>query len=249
MKQSVQMQTRDQFFAGGTGPIVHASAPGRLDVMGGIADYSGSLVLQMPIAERTQVWLRKRTDGVIRVHSPAAARLEHAAEISLRLADLTVFNRVKTYAVAQSLLRKTPGGDWAAYVIGCFLVLRRERRLSMRGADVYIESTVPFGKGVSSSAAVEVATMNAIARAWNLSLGATELPILAQQVENQVVGAPCGLMDQLASHLGRANRLLPILCQPDQVGPALTIPRGVAFVGIDSGVRHAVSGASYGQVR
>jgi len=80
-------------------------------------------------------------------------------------------------------------------------------------------------------------------------LGSTELPILAQKVENQVVGAPCGLMDQLASYLGEKGKLLPILCQPDRVSPALAIPRNVYFIGIDSGVRHAVSGASYGDVR
>ena len=71
LDMTFRAQSRQRFFAGGKGSIVHASAPGRLDVMGGIADYSGSLVLQMPIAERTDVWLRKRSDGMlIRVSVP-----------------------------------------------------------------------------------------------------------------------------------------------------------------------------------
>jgi L-arabinokinase len=67
--------------------------------------------------------------------------------------------------------------------------------------------------------------------------------------ENLVAGAPCGLMDQLSSHLGQKNKLLPLVCQPHEVSKAISIPRGINFSGIDSGVRHAVSGASYGDVR
>jgi L-arabinokinase len=67
--------------------------------------------------------------------------------------------------------------------------------------------------------------------------------------ENLVAGAPCGLMDQLSSHLGQKNKLLPLVCQPHEVSKPISIPRGINFSGIDSGIRHAVSGASYGDVR
>jgi len=73
--------------------------------------------------------------------------------------------------------------------------------------------------------------------------------VLSQMAENRVAGAPCGLMDQLSSHLGQKNKLLPLICQPHQVDKAISIPRGINFSGIDSGVRHAVSGASYSDVR
>jgi L-arabinokinase len=84
---------------------------------------------------------------------------------------------------------------------------------------------------------------------YKLSLEREELAVLAQMAENHVAGAPCGLMDQLSSHLGQKNKLLPLICQPHQVDKAISIPRGINFSGIDSGVRHSVSGASYSDVR
>ncbi len=75
------------------------------------------------------------------------------------------------------------------------------------------------------------------------------LPILAQKVENHIAGAPCGLMDQLATYWGRNGRLLPILCRPDEVYDPIPIPSNIHFIGVDSGQRHSVGGASYGDVR
>ncbi|MGH7143036.1 MAG: galactokinase [Planctomycetota bacterium] len=245
--------TQQQFFGGRSARArVHASAPGRLDVMGGIADYSGSLVLQMPIAERTHVWLRQRTDGVVRIHSAAAERFHHPATVTLDRADLSPVrsqDETARFAAVRRRLAATPGGDWAAYVAGCITLLEDAGLATPAGADIFIDSQVPFGKGVSSSAALEVATLTALDRDLHLNLGRTQLPILAQRVENRLVGAPCGLMDQLATYLGRANRLLPILCQPDRVGTPVVLPRSLRFVGIDSGVRHAVSGSDYTSVR
>ena len=73
------------------------------------------------------------------------------------------------------------------------------------------------GKGVSSSAAVEVATMQALNAAFGIGLEGSEIARLCQMVENNVVGAPCGIMDQMASALGRENELLAISCQPARV--------------------------------
>jgi galactokinase len=91
--------------------------------------------------------------------------------------------------------------------------------------------------------------MKALAQAFQINFSGTELPILAQKVENRIVGAPCGLMDQLASYFGSANALLPITCQPDILHTPVSIPASIKFIGIDSGVRHSVSGASYTDVR
>merc|ERR1712034_111754 len=76
-----------------------------------------------------------------------------------------------------------------------------------------------------------------------------DLGLLAQKVENYVVGAPCGVMDQMASLLGRKDKLLALLCQPAEVLGFVKIPGSVAVWGVDSGIRHAVSGADYGSVR
>ncbi len=234
------------FFAGNPNPRFSATAPGRLDVMGGIADYSGSLVLQMPIRERTAVTLALRNDGLLRLCTLSPGEPHPLVEVPY--AHL-LRDGQPDYDHAGRQLAALPGGNWAGYVAGCLLVLHREKGISVAGADVLVDSQVPAGKGVSSSAALEVATMRALAEAYGLSFEGTGLSTLAQRVENRVVGAPCGLMDQLASHLGEPGKLLPILCQPDHLSAPFPIPAGIRFVGIDSGVRHAVSGATYSDVR
>lgn len=225
--------------------LIETSAPGRLDVMGGIADYSGSLVLQMPIEQQTKVKLTLRTDYRCKIKSYIGTSQPWNLEFDYR--ELLANDQVD-YAYAHKILAQRKQ-TWAAYIIGCALVLQKEKGIEFTGATIEIHSSVPLGKGVSSSASVEVATMRAMAQGFQLTLSPTELPTLAQRVENFVVGAPCGLMDQLACHLGKSNQLLPIVCQPDWIEPLLPIPQGLHFIGIDSGVKHAVSGHQYGNVR
>lgn len=225
---------------------IEASAPGRLDVMGGIADYSGSLVLQMPIAHRTHIKLRLRDDYQCHIKSKLSSGETLIAHIDYR--DYLNNNQVD-YLFAQQKCKQNPGQAWIAYVLGCVLVLQREKGISFKGADFDLHSSVPLGKGVSSSASIEVACMKALTQAFHLELPSTLLPILAQRVENLVVGAPCGLMDQLACYLGESKKLLPILCQPDKIDTLISIPDEISFIGIDSGVRHSVAGASYSEVR
>eukprot|EP00798_Chlamydomonas_sp_ICE-L_P008147 gene8147-1397_t len=74
------------------------------------------------------------------------------------------------------------------------------------------------------------------------------LAMLCQKVENLVVGAPCGIMDQMASSLGQAGQLLALLCQPAEVQASVPIPQHIAFWGVDSGVRHSVGGSDYGSL-
>ncbi len=223
--------------------IFSAEAPGRMDVMGGIADYSGSMLLQMPIRQTTRVRLQKRKDKLIALQSlhgknKADSFAIESAEISGR-----------SYEELSALMKTLPGGDWAAYIIGCIAVLNLEKKLPVEGLSIEVSSTVPVGKGVSSSAALEIACMKALTGLYNIETGNTELPLLAQKAENLVVGAPCGLMDQLSSYLGKKNRLIPLQCQPHTVFETIPIPSGVTFCAIDSGIRHAVSGASYSEVR
>ena len=230
------------FFSTG-GQIISARAPGRMDVMGGIADYSGSLLLQMPIRQSTTVDIQKRNDGIFKLRT----QLSKNKSIGFSI-DISEINN-KPLEEAGMIIKEKSAGDWAVYVLGCFLVLRQEKKIDLTGANIYIESNIPWGKGVSSSAALEVATMNVLDQLYKLSLGREELAVFAQMAENLVAGAPCGLMDQLSSHLGEKNKLLPLICQPHIVDKPISIPRGINFSGIDSGVRHAVSGASYSDVR
>jgi L-arabinokinase len=224
-------------------PVFTASAPGRMDVMGGIADYSGALLLQLPIAAITTVSIQERDDDLFYCRTQLSSSKRYDYQISCE----KIANR--SYAEAGRIIKEQEGGDWAAYLLGCFIVLQQEKNLPLSGANILVRSAVPWGKGVSSSAALEVAAMSAINEMYQLALNEIELPLLAQQVENQVVGAPCGLMDQLAVYLGQKNKLLPLICQPHTVFDPIVIPRGVGFCGIDSGIRHAVSGTSYSDVR
>lgn len=217
-------------------------APGRLDVMGGIADYSGSLVLELPIAEATVATLQLHAELRLNVVTLLDDEPHHSSfSISLReLED-------KSYEEARSLFQED---EWAAYVAGVFLVLMRERDIRfMSGANILISSRVPPGKGVSSSAALEVAVMEAVTKAFNIQVEPRDVALLCQRVENMVVGAPCGVMDQMTAVFGERDRLLALLCQPAEIKNMIALPPQLKLWGIDSGIRHSVGGSDYGSVR
>jgi L-arabinokinase len=248
-------ETREMpdFFGGGTEVFI-ARAPGRLDLLGGIADYSGSLVLELPIASAAHVAVQPVGAETIRVVSLPQTDADGARVFEMPLSDLSDLSggagRPLEYAAAARYFKREPGREWAAYVAGVFVVLMRERGSRFeRGAHILVRSEVPEGKGVSSSAALEVATMQAVAAAYGIKVGARELAFLCQRVENLVARAPCGVMDQMTSALGEAGRLLALLCQPGEVKGTVALPPGLAVWGIDSGIRHTVGGADYGSVR
>lgn len=236
------------FFDGGNEVII-ARAPGRLDVMGGIADYSGSMVLEMPIAEAAFAGIQKIDEPLVRIRSLGSDALR-THEFQMPLGDLILDGECLKYTAAREYFRHAPADSWAAYVAGAFVVLMREKGVRFHGGvNILLDSKVPEGKGVSSSAAIEVVSMTAIAVAFDIEIDARELAILCQKVENLVVGAPCGIMDQMTSAAGEEGRLLSMVCQPAEVGERVAIPDGIEFWGIDSGIRHSVSGDDYGSVR
>ncbi|KAJ0985195.1 hypothetical protein J5N97_003551 [Dioscorea zingiberensis] len=248
--------------------IYIARAPGRLDVMGGIADYSGSLVLQMPIKEachvavqrnhpfKQKLWKHAEARQQAKGQGPILQIVSFGSELSNRaptfdmdLSDFFDGDKPVSYEVAYKYFSQDPSQKWASYVAGTILVLMIE--LGVRFSEsisILVSSAVPEGKGVSSSAAVEVATMSAIAAAHGLNIDPRNLAILCQK-ESKVVGAPCGVMDQMASACGEANKLLAMVCQPAEVKELVTIPTHIRFWGIDSGIRHSVGGTDYGSVR
>jgi len=224
-------------------PIFVARAPGRLDVMGGIADYSGSLVLEMPISEATLAAVQKTSDQTIRIVS-----LAEGGNAPL-IFETDISNLRGSYKDIRSSFAKNEN-NWASYAAGCFTVLESELGIEFQnGARILIDSRVPIGKGVSSSAAIEVAAMQSVCAAFGITIEPLELALLCQKVENLIVGAPCGVMDQVISHCGTQNSLLSLLCQPAEIRESVSIPKDIEFWGIDSGVRHAVTGADYGAVR
>lgn len=237
-------ETSDLFSAG---ELIVTRAPGRIDVMGGIADYSGSLVLQFPIAAATHVAIQLHDEPIVRIHS-RSEKSRRKFEVSLQ--ELTPAEAQVSYATARAMFERDPKDHWAAYVAGAFLVLLRERSAMFdRGASLLVSSAVPEGKGVSSSAALEVATMQAIATAYDIRLSPIELALLCQKVENLIAGAPCGVMDQMTSACGESDRLLSLLCQPARLNGSVRLPDELRIWGLDSGIRHSVGGSDYGTVR
>ena len=222
--------------------LIVTRAPGRLDVMGGIADYSGSLVLELPIAEATFAAIQLDSEPQLNFVTLLNDEPHHSS-FSMSLRDLE-----GDYETARSLFQRD--NAWAAYVAGVFLVLMLERDIRFTsGANVLISSRVPPGKGVSSSAALEVAVMEAVTKAFDIDVGPRDVALLCQRVENMVVGAPCGVMDQMTAVFGERDRLLALLCQPAELKNMIALPSQLKLWGIDSGIRHSVGGSDYGSVR
>src|SRR5687767_13858111 len=221
-------------------------APGRLDVMGGIADYSGSLVLQRPIAEAAFAAVQRIDRPVLDVVSLGRP------PCTIPIAALAPGGVPLAYEDARRMFADDEGAlpHWASYVAGVFLALAHERGMPLtKGVRIVVVSQVPEGKGVSSSAAVETASMRAAATALGVALEPRDLALLCQKSENHVSGAPCGVMDQMTCVFGERDALLALLCQPAELQPPVPVPEDVEFWGIDSGERHAVGGSDYSAVR
>jgi len=235
-------------YFGAEGDVIVTRAPGRLDVMGGIADYSGSLVLPMPIAEATFAAIQQTGSDKIEIVSLSVISGKPLFfELSL---DSLPEPDLIDYALVHGELTRFRPDRWASYAAGVFYVLSRELGVRFKGgARTLISSRVPFGKGVSSSAAIEVAVMRSVCEAYEIEIDDRTLALLCQKVENEIVGAACGVMDQVASNCGVENALVSLICQPAEIGKPINIPDGIEFWGIDSGVRHAVAGSDYTSVR
>ena len=226
--------------------VVIARAPGRLDVMGGIADYSGSLVLEMPLACATFAIVQPQDARRLDVLS---LRGDRPFRFAIDIDEIASGSLASPDALAEWFVDH-PDDRWAAYVVGSVHRCLTLNRVSPRhGLRLLLASDVPEGKGVSSSAALEVATMAATAACYRIDMDGATLATACQWAENHIARAPCGIMDQMTSALGLHDRLLRLRCQPATVEGHVSVPAGFRFYGVDSGIRHAVSGADYGTVR
>lgn len=238
------------FFEGG-GEVIITRAPGRIDLMGGIADYSGSLVLEGTTAEAAVVGLRRRNDDRLRVLSHDIEREGLTPQFEMRLADFYAGQRLKPTTQVAKMFRADPLTHWASYLLGNLHILLREKAVKrlQAGADILLSSDVPLGAGVSSSAALEIAAMQAICVAYGIEMDGLAMARLCQMVENDVVSAPCGIMDQVTIGLGQERTLLALKCQPHELMGLQELPAGCQVVGINSGVKHSVGGQKYTRAR
>jgi len=235
----------------GPGPVKVARAPGRLDAFGGIIDYTGGTVCEMPLHVAAKVAVARRADRMLRFYSDGIDSHGLAPIVELSLNDLYDGIAARPYDDVRNRLGHLAEAAWARYLAGAWLVLVAEGECDAieHGADVVLESSVPLGAGVSSSAAIEVAMLTALTADLGLKIPGARLARLGQIVENHVVGAPCGLMDQLTSTLGEADAMLVIRCQPDEILAKAKLPTGIGFAAIDTAVKHSVAGGQYTAAR
>jgi galactokinase len=225
-------------------PVYISRAPGRLDLMGGNVDYTGGLVFQSTIREATWAAAQRRSDRRIIFLNPQMKEEGWQEQVEFDLQDLVSEKAVK------DLVNASPGVRWTAYVLGAFLLFRHRYPEQVKvGASIYIESEVPRNKGVSSSAAVEVAVMKAAAACYGIPLDGIALAEACQWVENVIAESACGIMDQAASVLGDEGHVMPLLCQPCLPRPLVKLREGLRCWAIDSGVRHQVTGIEYEAAR
>ena len=238
-------------FGGGAGGVTVVRVPGRLDVMGGIADYCGSVVCEGTLEQAAVLGLQARKDREIHIRSVGVEKDGLSGDFVLSIGDLYRSSRLLDYASAAKFFGQDDSTRWAAYLAGCFYVLLREKVAASMpsGFDMVLHSDVPLGSGISSSAAIEVAAMHALNVKLGLGLEGLELARLCQLVENRVVGAPCGIMDQVVTTLGKQDHLLAIKCQPGEVLGTVRLPDECAVAGINSRVKHSVGGSQYTDVR
>ncbi|WP_375385191.1 galactokinase [uncultured Microbacterium sp.] len=210
------------------------SAPGRVNLIGEHTDYNDGFVLPFAIDHRTHVALGIRQDAVIRVTSTFAA---DAVEVPI--------------AELPSLFPsegRVP--EWAAYPLGVAWALVAASVVDpseLSGLDLAIASDVPIGAGLSSSAAIEGATATALNDAWQLGLDRVALARIGRTAENDAVGAPTGIMDQMAAMLGRADAGIFLDCRSLE---ATVVDLGFAAAGlevlvIDTGVKHSHATGGY----
>jgi galactokinase len=212
--------------------------------MGGNVDYTGGLVFEQTIREATWAAVQRRNDGQIVFWNPQMKEANWLERVEFDLRKLSSEEAVKKFVNAGTEIR------WTAYVLGAFYLLqKRYSGLVNSGASVFIRSEVPRNKGVSSSAAVEVAVTKAAAACYGIELQGIELAEACQWMENVIADSACGIMDQAASVLGDENHVLPLLCQPCVPRRLVKLPNEVRCWAIDSGVSHQVTGIEYEAAR
>ena len=205
------------------------SAPGRVNLMGEHTDYNQGFVLPVAIDQECTATVARREDGVLRCWS---AQLGPGA----------------TASVAELSGQRVEG--WSAYVLGVAWALR-EAGVPVPGADILVDSAVPAGAGLSSSAALECSVGLALCDLAGVDVDRTVLALAGQRAETDVVGAPVGVMDQMASVHGRSGAAVFLDCRSMQVRSVpLPLERlGLCLVVVDTRVTHAHATGGYGDRR
>jgi galactokinase len=202
------------------------SAPGRVNLMGEHTDYNGGYVLPFAINLRTHAAVTRRDDDRVSVQS-----LQRPGEL---------------IEFALDELNPDHGSGWASYALGVLWALRGAGH-PVGGLDIVLDGQVPSGAGLSSSAAIECAVGLAAAELYEIDIPRAELARIAQYAENNFVGVPCGLMDQMAACVCEADHALFFDVRDDvrEQEPFAPHDEGLAVLVIDTRAHHAHAGGGY----
>lgn len=200
---------------------IRADAPGRVNLIGEHTDYHEGFVLPVAIPQRTHVLIQPRDERYVRARSTALSHEWVQYEVG----------------------RETPGRSWLDYVQGVTATLARAG-YDVPGFDLHIDSTIPVGAGLSSSAALEVSLLRGLRILLNLPVDDIELARLAQAAETGFVGAPVGIMDHVACSVGREGEALFLDTRTLMI-ERLPLPHSIEILVIDSGISHALAGGEY----
>ena len=207
----------------GVQPDVVVSAPGRVNLIGEHTDYNQGLCLPLALPEQTNMALTKAVRGQARAYS---VNFDDEAEWSLG---------------------EKPRNHWTDYIVGTYAILEREG-FDVPLADIGVQSTIPIGGGVSSSAAFCVCLIRGLSKLANLEIDAERIAKLAQAVENDFIGLPCGLMDQMASSVGSVGQPLLFDTRDNSTTEHALIPGNTIMV-FNSGVERQLRGSEYSDRR
>jgi len=205
-----------------------AAAPGRVNVIGEHTDYNDGFVLPMAIDRYTVIAAAPNGSDQITLRSAACKGI---ASVDLK-----------------QPLKPGPKGYWANYpmgVIAGFLA----RGLKPPGFDAVLNSTVPFGGGLSSSAALEVATATLLEAITGHKLDPVEKALLCQKAEHDYAGMPCGIMDQFISVMGKESHLLLLDCRSRKPELVPMTDPAMALLIINTNVKHELTGGEYAKRR
>ena len=204
-------------------PELTVYAPGRVNIIGEHTDYNDGFVMPCAINYGTAIAGSKRADHIWNVY---------AADLDLE----------DTFSLDEDFPQSEQ--KWANYVRGVVKFIQERCPQFKQGADLVISGNVPHSSGLSSSAALEVATGKFSQQLSDLPLTHTEIALIGQKAENKFVGANCGNMDQLISALGQKDHLLMIDCRSLETQPT-PVPKDVAVIIVNSNVPHDLVTGEY----
>ncbi|MGA3352897.1 MAG: galactokinase [Acidimicrobiales bacterium] len=209
------------------------TAPGRVNLIGEFTDYNDGYVLPLALPYLARASAGRRKDRLVRVASAQRS------------------DRSETTVVEALLDALAPGmSGWTSYVLGVVWAIR-ETGAELGGVELHIDSDVPIGAGLSSSAALECSVALALHDLFGLSLSPQELACLAQKAENEYVGVPTGIMDQTASMRCQAGHVLFLDTRTLEVRqvPFDLEAAGLTLLVVNTGVKHALGNSAYAERR